>query len=76
MKIKLLFFAQVRERMGAGERTAEIADGASASDVAQSMRLSDLPLLFAVNERMVEPQHPLVENDVLAFLVPVSGGAA
>ena len=75
MKVRILFFAQLREQIGAGERYADLAEGTRAAEVAETFGLKGLPILFAVNERFVEPAHALRDLDTLAFLMPVSGGS-
>lgn len=74
MRVRVLFFSQLRERFGA-QQDADVTDGASVGDVVRRYSLSDLPLRFAVNEEFVEPDTVLQNEDTLAFLMPVSGGA-
>lgn len=82
MKIKVLFFAALRERA----RTSEIeldVEGNSVTDALQALeqRFPDLtPWLqagrvhIAVNDEYVKSDTPLRENDTLALIPPVSGG--
>lgn len=80
MKIKVLYFAQLRDILGAGEEM-DVAEGTSAGEVEQMLRrrissekMQGLALRKAVNEEWAEDGRILKENDVLVLLPPVSGG--
>ena len=85
MKVKVLFFANLRERLGAGAEVVEIPD--SASTVAglrlHLMRrggaweevLGDMKVVrVAVNQDMAAANAPLKPGDEVAFFPPVTGG--
>ena len=85
MKVKVLFFANLRERLGAGAEVVEIPD--SASTVAglrlHLMRrggaweevLGDMKVVrVAVNQDMAVANAPLKPGDEVAFFPPVTGG--
>ena len=78
MRVRLRFFAALREQMGArGERT--VKPGATVgtlwrSLVAERPELAAVPVRFAVNETYVEPSHRLADGDEVAVFPPVSGG--
>ena len=85
MKVKVLFFASLRERLGAGAEVVEIPD--SASTVAglrlHLMRrggaweevLGDTKVVrVAVNQDMAAANAPLNPGDEIAFFPPVTGG--
>jgi molybdopterin synthase sulfur carrier subunit len=78
MRVRLRFFASLRERLGAGEERA-VRAGTTAGALWESI-VRDQPQVgvvrvrIAVNERYVEPGHQLVDGDEVAFFPPVSGG--
>ena len=81
MKIRLLFFAVLRDITGRSEDVLELPEGTSAGDVWQRLReehsaLSDYtqPPMIAVNESYVSAAEPLHDGDELAFIPPVAGG--
>ena len=81
MKVRLLFFAVLRDIAGADARELVLAEGTTARDVWQSLRgelpkLADYvqPPMIAVNETYAEPETVLREGDELAFIPPVAGG--
>lgn len=81
MTIEVRFFAELREALGRDRETMEIDAGRTARDVAASVtarlasdRLRELPLLYAVNERVVSGDTPLRDGDRLALLPPLAGG--
>ena len=78
MRVRLRFFASLREQLGVrGEWT--IAAGTTVGSlwravVADRPALRDVPVRFAVNEAYVEGTHRLSDGDEVAFFPPVSGG--
>jgi molybdopterin converting factor subunit 1 len=81
MKIRLLFFAILRDIAGRSEDIVELPDGSRASDVWQRLRdehpaLRDYvqPPMIAINESYVSADEPLRDGDELAFIPPVAGG--
>ncbi len=81
MKVKVKFFAILRERVGAGEITKEIREGSTVGDLWEALK-RDFPklapvetrLLFAVNRDYVGSDYLLKERDEVVFVPPVSGG--
>jgi molybdopterin synthase catalytic subunit len=82
MQVTLRFFANVRERLGSGERSVELPEG---SDVAAVRALvNDLvgaelaPLMdrsmVMVNQEYAQPGDLVHDGDEVAFIPPVSGG--
>jgi molybdopterin converting factor small subunit len=81
VKIEVLFFAQLREAVGGGRRSLEVPGEATVNDAVEVIRawpewesVAELPLTFAVNERVVGGGHRLQHGDTLALLTPISGG--
>ena len=81
MKIRLLFFAILREITGTDQQELEVPQGTSATDLWELLRsryprLSGYshPPMVAVNESFASPESILSEGDVVAFIPPVSGG--
>jgi molybdopterin converting factor subunit 1 len=81
VKVRLLFFAVLRDIAGTDERELAVADGTTARDVWQSLRaeyakLTDYsqPPMIAINESYAAPETILRDGDELAFIPPVAGG--
>ena len=82
MRVRVLYFAVVRERLGRDEEELELAGGA---DVASAWRelerrhpgLASLrPVVkLAVNEEFAANDRALADGDVIALIPPVAGGA-
>jgi len=79
MRVRLRFFAVLREQMGAsGERTVRAGTTVGAlwrSLVAERPEIGAVPVRFVVNETYVGASHRLADGDEVAFFPPVSGGA-
>ena len=81
MKVKVKFFAILRERTGTGEITKEIREGSTVGELWEMLRQEypklapvEMRLLFAVNQDYVNPDYVLKERDEVVFVPPVSGG--
>lgn len=81
MKIKVLFFAQLREAFRGQERIVEVRQGITVKELASQLfeqadvrSLRSLPLLYAVNEQLVTGEKVLCNQDILALMPPVAGG--
>ena len=81
MKIRLLYFAVLRDIAGRSDDVVELPEGTRAADVWQRLRdehaaLRDYiqPPMIAVNESYVNADEPLHDGDELAFIPPVAGG--
>ena len=85
MKVKVLFFASLRERLGTPLEVVEIPDSASTvaglrlhlmqrggawRDVLADMKV----VRVAVNQDMAAANAPLNQGDEVAFFPPVTGG--
>lgn len=81
MKVRLLYFAVLRDITGKSETELTLADGTRAGDVWSAMRQQyaqlagyEQPPLIAVNEDYARADTPLHDGDELAFIPPVAGG--
>jgi molybdopterin converting factor subunit 1 len=82
MKVKVKFFAILRERVGAGEIAKDIGEGSTVADLWAMLKKEypnlapvDTRLLYAVNQNYVKPDHALKNGDEVVFIPPVSGGS-
>ena len=76
MKIRVLFFAQLKENFGA-ERVLEAPEGMTVGRLATQLTAvaaAALPLVYAVNENFVLSDQTLQDGDTLALMTPMSGG--
>ena len=81
MKIKVKFFAILRERAGTAEVTKDIREGSTVTDLWQALQqdfpklnVAGIRLLYAVNRNYVSPDFKLSDQDEVVFIPPVSGG--
>ena len=81
MKVRVKFFAILREKVGAAEITREIEDGGTVGDLWRALQKDypklDVPgirLLYAVNQNYVRADDALKDGDEVVFVPPVSGG--
>ena len=81
MKVRVKFFAILRERAGTSAVTRELADGSTVADLWRQLQRDypklDVPgirLLYAVNQNYVAVDHRLADLDEVVFIPPVSGG--
>ena len=81
MKIKVLFFARLREIFGESCRFDEVPEGSCVGEVAERLveecdepALKEIPLIFAVNENFESCDRKLKDQDQLALMTPMSGG--
>jgi sulfur-carrier protein len=81
MRIKVRFFASLRERLGRSEVICEVPPHATVSMVWEvllcehpELAAIERSLAFAVAQEYVDKGHPLQDNDELAIIPPVSGG--
>lgn len=80
MKVRLLFFAVLRDIVGKSEADVEVPEGTRAEDVWQRLRADHGQLaayvqpMTAVNESYVRPDALLRDGDEVAFIPPVAGG--
>ena len=81
MRVRVLFFGQLKEIVGAAEETAELSEGAHLEDLFERYgrrfpRFAEfMPSIAAsVNQEYANAKAPLCHGDEVAFLPPVSGG--
>ncbi len=81
MKVRLLYFAVLRDIMGTAETELTLPDGTRAIDVWEAMRGAHSELsaydhapLTAINESYAPASAMLRDGDELAFIPPVAGG--
>ena len=82
MKVRLRFFAVLRERAGAAELTREVDERTTVGGLWEALRRERAALAefrgsvaFAVNQEYVDSKTTLQDNDEVAFIPPVSGGS-
>ena len=81
MKVRVKFFAILRERAGTSEVAKEIAEGSTVAELWRQLQKDypklDVPgirLLYAVNRDYVNMDQELNDRDEVVFIPPVSGG--
>lgn len=81
MRVRLLYFAVLRDIAGASTAEIELPSGARAADVWERLRAQHhelagyrQPPMVAVNEEYVAADQMLRDGDELAFIPPVAGG--
>ncbi|HEV8435565.1 MAG TPA: MoaD/ThiS family protein [Thermoanaerobaculia bacterium] len=81
MRVRMLYFAVLRDIIGKSEADVMIPEGTRAAEVWQMLRRDhrelagyEQPPLTAINENYAAPDSVLREGDELAFIPPVAGG--
>ncbi len=80
MKVRLLYFAVLRDIAGKGADLVELPEGTSAADVWRRFREEHRELrdyaqpMTAINESYAEADQVLRDGDELVFIPPVAGG--
>ncbi len=79
MRVRILYFARLRETLGIDEEMIELLEGARVETLMRILKnhhqaLRGLKLLVAVNAEYVPLNRELKEGDVVALFPPVSGG--
>jgi molybdopterin converting factor subunit 1 len=81
MRINVRFFASLRERLKKSEEVREVPAGATVGTVWELLKQEhpelaavEKSMAFAVAQEYVDKDHPLQDNNELAFIPPVSGG--
>jgi molybdopterin converting factor subunit 1 len=83
MHVRVLFFGRLKDIVGKSEESAELSEGARVEDLFARYGRSFPELgkfrssvVASVNQEFAEWRAPLSSGDEVAFLPPVSGGAA
>jgi MoaE-MoaD fusion protein len=83
MKLQLLYFGIVRERLGRREESRELPGGATVGDLLDELAsshgiftLGAGSIRIAVNREYVEKDHVLADGDEVAVIPPVAGGSS
>jgi len=81
MKVKVKFFATLRERVGANEIIKEVVVGCTVGKLWDTLQQDypklaavNMKLLYAVNRDYVGANYVLGDMDEVVFVPPVSGG--
>ena len=80
MRIRLLYFAVLRDIAGKRDDVMDVPEGTSAADIWQRFREEHGELrdykqpMTAVNETYADADQVLRDGDELAFIPPVAGG--
>lgn len=81
MRVKLLYFAQLREAANAEEQTLVLERSMTVGDLAREVmsrpefeKFQGLRLRYALNDEFVGPEQWVEDGGVLAMLPPVAGG--
>lgn len=80
MKIKVRYFASLREKAGISQENMTIEAGKDLKDLyldlsqKYNFSLAANEIKYSVNNEYVEPSISLNENDVIVFIPPVAGG--
>jgi molybdopterin converting factor subunit 1 len=81
MRIRVLFFGQLKEITGVTQEDAELSEGARVDDLFERYgrrfpKLADFrgSIAMSVNQEYADWRRTLVAGDEVAFLPPVSGG--
>lgn len=82
MRIRVLYFAVFREKLGTDEEALELGAGTNVSDAVAALAAKHAVVgklagrfRVAVNQDFVADDHALAEGDELALIPPVAGGS-
>jgi molybdopterin synthase sulfur carrier subunit len=77
MKVRVRFFASLRERLGCSETSLDVPAGVTVGDIwsqaTNGMAVSD-NALAAINMEYASFDRQIADGDEVAFFPPVSGG--
>jgi molybdopterin synthase catalytic subunit len=82
MKLRVLYFAVFREKIGREDDVLELAEGARVRDAIAALAARHAPIdklrgkfRVAVNQDFTDDDHALADGDELALIPPVAGGS-
>ncbi|HMK09817.1 MAG TPA: molybdopterin converting factor subunit 1 [Anaerolineales bacterium] len=83
MRIRVLYFASLRQRLGFPEETLDLPEPATVADLRARLAAAHPEIadglqtaISSVNREFALPEQPLQPSDEVAMFPPVSGGAA
>jgi len=74
MKVRVLLFGHLRERLGGRVREVRLPVGATVGEAIGALEIAGDGVRFAIGDELVEPDRTLRDGEELAVLPPVSGG--
>ncbi|PYI97995.1 MAG: hypothetical protein DME98_06150 [Verrucomicrobia bacterium] len=81
MKVRVQFYAQLRDLIGAREMDVQLAEGATVGDLLEkiyaqqpALRLHDKSILIGAGVEFVDRNYMLKLNEEIAIMPPVQGG--
>jgi len=81
LKVNILYFSSIKDRLKKSGETLEIKEGTTVSELINLLKekypqISQLlnSVMVAVNEEYAEENTPLKDGDTVALIPPVSGG--
>ncbi len=81
MKIKVLYFSSIKDKLKKNQETIELEQSISLADLISNLKQKYPEIsknldnvMVAVNEEYVDKDYSLKEGDVVALIPPVSGG--
>jgi MoaE-MoaD fusion protein len=81
MKVRVQFYAQLRDLVGMREMDVDLAEGATVGDLIETiyarqpaLRAHDKSILIGAGVEFVDRNYKLKPNDEIAIMPPVQGG--
>jgi molybdopterin converting factor subunit 1 len=81
VKVRLRFFAALREIVGCEEMEKDVSEGTTPGLILEELAVEHPKLepylkvvKIAINQEFADRENPLTNDDEIAFLPPVSGG--
>ena len=81
MKVRVLFYAQLRDTVGRRDLDVEVAEGATVRDLVEQiyarhsgLRQHDKSILIGAGVEFVDRNHKLSPGEEISIMPPVQGG--